>query len=1469
MTHMARRHDSAPGVAVTGIAALCLAVLGATGTGRAQDPLDAGPTDGLFSLPRSQDDIAIWQEARREIAARSYEPAVERLHRLLREGSRGVVPILGANDRWTGMHRAVIETLRDLPPEGVQAYERLCKLEAGRAWEAPVQSLAKEQLEYLAETFPTSSRGRTARVRLGDLALVDGDGIAAQQQFRAALDATPTDSPLVPTIEARTLVAELLVRARAGRVDAATGPAGEALVALPPSGGTGWPAYGGGYDGTRPMDEPIGEPNDPYRLPVRADGFEINDYAMHAVGDLGGIYVNDGHSVHAIDPIGRATLWDAEGPMVDSDEIVEARGAINTDMMLACALSDDIVVASLQVPNDVVGASHTHRFRDVISIVQKIPSRRLFAFDRSTGKRLWSHWDYDEGPISRRFEGHDCCGAPIVQGDTIYVPTHDQTGAIAFYASAYDLRTGEPRWRRLICSSQQEVNMFGNARQEFAAGPIAIQGGVVYGTTNLGVCYAVDARDGELRWISGYPTIPLPRARLRDQEPRPVFFSNNPIVIRDGVMATTPLDSECAIGLDIETGRLLWRVPYDARDDLMVRWLLGALGDEFVFSGLGIVTVAARPDSNGRPAMRVIASPESLHEDHYRSTAIPRGGITDDRIWFVGSDGAIRILDERGNRDPRMARLQYGGRGNLLMVDGLVATLSDGQLLLWADTTALTRDASRRANAAEADPIAVLRLARLLRAERGADPEVLEKLFEKGLAAARKRGLGVGSPIHRQLADGLFELTMERASLEEDGADAVRLFELARSRASLPRQWLRAQQKILEIVHADSKSYLRELHRMAERFPEETFPFPDVGRVPIGVYAAWRGIEHLEDPREAARACQRLIQRYGDVRLGDETAGARAQEALAKLIERHGRGVLEEIEREAAHELETARDVPELLRQVIARFPLTDASSRAADRLLDVALRSNDLGAVARTYAQIAAGAPPRPGAQRRLIEAARRGGNAALAHAFAVRLRATAGDQPSDFPPDEGRTFADVLRDVRAPQAGSTPVPALPREVVAELWSPNAQTSYTYVPVRVAPGFPIPDPLPLFVSPSEGQLAVFDLREGRFDPRTPIALASTRGALQEPILLCGDVAVGVDAHRVFGLDLEAGNVRWELPADSSGGIEALAVVSGVLQVHAVEGASRSSGAFLLGVEPLTGAVLFRRTIPPAEAVAGPVAAADALWTLDASDPAGPTLRAREPLTGTVFESTPIRLEVLRFLGLDGSFARRLEDPTLRSRMFADSARVYLPVDIAMPDEPPRMVAIRRGTGELDWRWSGLPGRSLLLAGLHGDRVVVFEKSHAHARLSILNGSGVPAGGEFDFGRMATVRNWERLPLGGAGPVPDVLLVTDSAEFVSAPRLTAISVDADGPRFERSLEGTSRVLNSPLVGDGYLLVPLSRQGRTEPVIEIVDLRTRQGALPGGENVLRLDATHPMKVYGHGRHVIVETLDVLRVMGTPR
>lgn len=1426
---------------------------------------------GLYSLPRSQDDLAELERAQQELDANKPDAAVQRLHDLLRSDRHGVVPSTQGIDRYLGLRHAVIRALSNLEGDGAAAYTRLVEREAGHLLQRPFESLRNEELEELAQDFPTSKPGIRARLRLGDLALERGAARVAQNHYRSIADVAPDQRGLASRREA----ARLLAGAGAPRDEAFA----ERIREVSPFRDAGrWPAYGGGGDGTRGMFEPVGSCPPVTELQINALGF-IDHYSrptafsMHPVGDLRGVYINNGISVWALDPLGRSPrgLWRGDGPMTDVslNEFEEVAEAINPDTLLTCAFDDDLVIGALMVPNVAEGAGRTHNFKGSINIIRSIASRRLFAWHRDTGEVIWQHFDSRGGPITNRFSGHDVCGSPLIEDGVLYVPTYDQTGAIAYYVSAYDAGTGEPLWRRLVCSSGQEVNMFGNARQEFAAAPLALHEGVLYGTTNLGVCYAANAHDGSLRWVAGYDTIPLPPTRLRDQRPRQVYFANNPPAIVDGVLCCTPLDSEYALGIDIETGRLMWRMHHrTSQGDMPVRWLLGTLGDEFIFTGHGIVGVEARPRTSSRldATDRVIASPEVLGESSgYRIGDVPRGALTEDRIWFLGSNHQLLVLDNQGNLDARRNDLAIRDFGNLLLADGIAVTAQSGDVTIHADVERMLEAAERNVRTDSADLGAHARLADLAYtiAAASKSPDRMTRAIEiqtRALSVANAAGLGEGTPLVRRIADARFDLSLTRARLvgSRDMSTGRRLLIESRDAATRPAQWLEAQEHLFRMV--SGRELVQELDATRERFGDEEFDFAGAGPVPIAAYCLWQSIEHVT-PAEGALRCQELLDRYARVEFDGVSLGVLAADRMATLLAKHGGEIYAPIEEAAAAALRAAGNDPVLVEGVARRYPHSQAAGMATTRLLDIAIADGNLRSALEVFASHGTRSP---GTMRRMMVAAKQSGNAPLATALGQRLAATYGQLASDFDPDAGRTYAQIERDF----AGATPTPsptadgdsltargARPIHELGLLPSPSDGSALKFWPTQVVSGFESElTAVPWFATAGSDKLLAFATESDALTD-LPTRLSDAvfslplYGRQLDRLVRCGDRLIVAEHTRVRGVELSDGAVVWSLEPEDRRQLTCLGVHGGIVLVYSAL-LTGGDGGLIFGLEPNTGIEVYRRRLPPTRDSFSPVAGPHGVWYWQVAPE--PKLVQIDPLDGSDRRRIPLPAEALTFLGLEGRDIHRIHDLDLQTRILVHDDHIVIPAEADSDGAAPRLIAIDFD-GNVRWRWTDPLDNSIGMVAAHDGRTVVLT-SGSTSRLTILDAGGRPVRPPRTLGRNAKVCNWHHDPA-NVRPAPDVVAIRENP---GSPSLWCIALGADKPRFERRLTDVTSISGSVVVGENFAIVPVrSRTGQAGRLIDI-DFGNPFSAdntyLPRASSRFQ----RPLHVFTHGSLTIIQS-----------
>ncbi len=1435
-------------------------------------PIDfaTGDDDNLYSLGRSQEDIHEWELGLADLAAGEVKPAVERLHKLLQRETGGVVPV-GAG-RFLGLRLAVVTTMANMQPAAVEAYEALVRREAGNLAGREPTDLATDQLELLAMRFPTSSLGRRARLRLGDLALTAGRGVEAMEHFRQAMDAAPIGSAAERSVADRMTCAAVLMDPATARADLAAkrlSPEGASVLSILPASAdpAGYPVLGGGGDGRRPMADAAGRPRTTTNEEVAATGFDYADssrYAMLPVGDLDGIFVNTGSEVIAFDPLRAALAWMSITP----NDAADRGEQVNKDMVLAAACSGDVVVAPLQVPEKSANVDFQGAFR----VISKIPQRRLFAFSRRSGLQLWSHFDDLDGQRTRRFRGHDACGPATIVGDTVFAPVQDRSGAIAFSVGAYDLATGQTKWRRLVCSSQQDVNMFGNARSEFAASPLTVANGVVYGSSNLGVTFAIESGTGRIRWITSYPVVRMPRAMLQHQAERPVYFANNAPVVVDGVVLLTPLDSPFALGIETETGAIAWRVPADATIDGVdnrVRWIAGALDDEFVLAGRGAVAVKARPGASaaaaGAAAIRQLVRPESLRA-RGDDEVTGRPAITAEHVWFP-RNGRILGFDRAGNPVDAARRIEDPDLqpGNLLFVDGIIVSLRQRSLAVLMDSAALEARVGARVAASPDDPAAILRLAKLRRALTGAkatakDSADLRALLQRGVEACAARGLPPNHPTRQALQRTLFDQAYDdaNAALQRNDAKAGELLVAARAAAPDAKAFVAVQAKVLERAAGDPERSRVELDRLLAEAPDATMP---ANGLPVRVHVAWqRALLPARDPAVAVAAWQNLLEDHGDANLPSGRAAAIAEAAIARLVAEHGNGVYRDIAARAETTLAAAGNDAGALQAVSRRFPNAPAAQLARMRVLDLSVQRGDLALACAVLAQGSEGGDVSPRILRRVLVAAEKRGNHALAIAIADRLSAHR-DEPSDWPDDRGATFGAVAAAIEAPPAApGSAAPGLPVVEIGRLPVRVAGAeAHHLLPVVVAEGFVAATDRPLFAT-LERELVAIDVAAAG----GPKALYSATIEFAPHVVACGTTIVVPDFDRIFAVEHRTGQLLWDLRqqlGDASEGMlfKDLGVQAGVLHVFAFSQANEHPGGELIGIEPLTGAVVFRRPMAAADGNLVPKPTATDLLSLASLPGGGLEIRRIDPLTGR-FAAT-VRVDDAALRGGKGTPAI----DNLAQRVSTAGDLVILPLDASQPDEAPRVVAIGPG-GAIAWQWTGRPG-TRVVAPTRGDRVVVGESGDRGGRLVLLSAADGSALREADLGPDAKILNWEVSWL--HNPAPAILALSDRADPTSRRRrFVAFGVEQEMAIEIPLANDDGDVERQPVFGDDFVTFAVRPNGRQPLRLYSVRLGDRSGALPNGQKFRRIELQRPHGLAAFGAYTVLSSAECLLVLGPP-
>ncbi len=1414
----------------------------------------------LFSLPRSQDDIHKCRMAQADVQAGRYLEAVERLHSLLSKGQPGVIPLTdetGSNsrERFLGLRLQVLKVLASLPPAGQEAVDKLTDREAGGLQRSAFLDYRPADLNALAWQFPTSTVGRRARLRLADMALASGRIHQAQQHLQALLLSLPAET------DSHSWVAERLVLAQPFLA--------RNLLAQ------GWPAYGGGGDGSRSMQPPPEQPGNEVQLAINCPGYRNGNHVVHATGGMSGIFVNTGVAVIAIDPITGRQQWQGDGPLSGPANNRDYDRTLSEHIALSASVSDDLVVAALQVPNDSRAESYHH-----LDLIFKIPTRRLFAFNRHSGKLVWAHWNDARSEQEQQFKGHDACGTPLIVGDTVYIPTQDFTGAIAYYVAAYDLHTGEPRWRSLCCSSQGEVNMFGNAQVEFTAAPLAMRDGVLYGTTNLGICFALEASSGLTLWATAYPVIPLPPTRLTNQQGRMVPFANNPVLVANGVMVCTPLDSEYALALDCQSGKIIWRMHYRAEvdGDNQVRWMLGLLGDEVIFSGRGVVAAKLQTrHANMAAEIRQLRDPSYL--GYHNQAQAPRGAITAQNI-YLPTDSGIQIMDAKGTTSGNS--IPMPNQGNLLLSDGLLVISQCQTISIRCDLEELVQAAELAIRQQPQQPENYLQLATLLYRTIRSHSEASKtnrasQLLLQGLNIAKSNGLDHNSPIFRKLSTELFVISMARAQAakrEGLGQMALNILVEARDRTEITEQWLKAQEQIL-LLHANSsKQYLAELELMMARHGQQNYDFARVGDIPVRAYALWQSISRLDSSQQAASRCQELLENYPSVSFGNSTAKEFATAELSNLLELHGRHIYVAIEARAKAALQEAGQDRQLLLRIEDQFPHSQTAIQARNNLLDLAIAQKDLRTACEMFQRQTERQAPSAGLYRRLMLTAQVAENPALAKALGQRLLTEFGQTISNYPADGKARMQDLIAEEQPIEIEPAMAQQLPQRELGKPLLISENNRVQVLTTRYQSGEARPSRQPVYATISKNRrLIAIDLSSPDTWGTTLFSLEALLLSTQAPLLICGEQLIFEEVNnstgqtRICAVHYRSGDLIWKHAANGRQKLKVLGAENGVILVYA-QPVKVGGSEQIIGLESTTGTMLYRYNLQSSPSAGQPLAALGDLWVLHWKDEAEAESALRiqriDGLTGQLRQTIPLPASLQDSMQLHSPPRNGNTLHHLQENLLINKDRIILSLRSPATNSKPVIAALDH-QGKQIWLWSNTANSSLPMVALHQESLVIVshgDRGAGSARLTILNlANGTEKKKSADLNR-EHILNWNENQMGT--PAPDRLLITQGAQS-----LTCYSLNGQTPSFKYDLnEPSGAVISQPVFGPDFLAIPIHKRTHKQIVLHVIRLSDQRGALENGKTrrILPIGPDH-FQMMAHPPYTICRTTEGIVVLGT--
>ena len=255
-------------------------------------------------------------------------------------------------------------------------------------------------------------------------------------------------------------------------------------------------------------------------------------------------------------------------------------------------------------------------------------------------------------------------GSPVAAGDRIYVGLRRWQPRPQVNVACLDATTGRLLWNRKVCTG---LEILAGEVHEVGHQVLTLADGRLYYTTNLGAVAALNARDGQLRWVATYAHTDVDKVEQFTARQK---FGPNPCLFHDGVIIAAPTDSDSLLAYDAETGRQLWERNLPNRS---LRALLGVARGKLIVSGNDLFALSI---DNGE----ILWRHDGEDPEH---GGYGRGVVAGDLVYWPKREEILMADLDSGKPRRRVSLtepVRYGS-GNLVATDGYLLIAEPNRLV--------------------------------------------------------------------------------------------------------------------------------------------------------------------------------------------------------------------------------------------------------------------------------------------------------------------------------------------------------------------------------------------------------------------------------------------------------------------------------------------------------------------------------------------------------------------------------------------------------------------------------------------------------------------------------------------------------------------------------------------------------------------------------------------------------------------